>query len=271
MSVGARVGDSWNPGLYVGSHSFVYELGESLVELAGVREGERALDAGCGTGQLTAMLAERGAEVQGIDRSPSMVEAARRAHPQLDFEVGDILALDPSGDLDLVFSNATLHWVKPPEEAARRIAGALKPGGRLVAELGGAGNVDTVDTALLAALAEAGIPEEALGKPRYYPSVAEYAEILAGVGLEVELAHLFQRPTPLEGPDGLRNWLEMFIRPYLIGVPQDEVDALLDRATELARPELLIGDTWYADYVRLRVVARKPPSDAKRHALAALG
>jgi trans-aconitate methyltransferase len=247
--------DTWNPGLYRGSHSFVYELAQGVVELAAVQAGERVLDVGCGTGQLTARLAELGADVLGIDVSPAMVEAARRAYPGLDFEVRNVLALEAKGEFDLVFSNATLHWVSPPEEAARRIGATLKPGGRFVAEFGGHGNIDAIRKAIERALAEAG--RGGIEKPWYYPTVAEYTQILAGAGLRVTFAKLFPRPTPLEGSDGMRNWLEMFAAPYFTGLDPETAAAVLTRAEEIAAADLCSDGAWHADYVRLRLRAVK--------------
>jgi trans-aconitate methyltransferase len=247
--------DTWNPRLYDDSHSFVYELAAGVVELTDAKPGERALDVGCGTGRLTAQLAELGADVLGIDVSPAMVDAARRAYPALEFEVRSVLELEASDEFDLVFSNATLHWVRPPEEAARRIAAALRPGGRFVAEFGGHGNIDAIRRAIEAALAEVGAG--AIEKPWYYPTVAEYSQILAGAGLDVTFAQLFPRPTPLEGPEGMRNWLEMFAAPYFTGLEPGAVATVLTRAEEIAAAELFSDGAWHADYIRLRLRAIK--------------
>ena len=80
----------WDPALYQSSHSFVWERGRGLVELLGPRPGERILDVGCGTGQLTAEIAKAGAEVMGVDNSPAMVAQARANFPGLRFEQADV-------------------------------------------------------------------------------------------------------------------------------------------------------------------------------------
>src|SRR5437868_5307298 len=79
----------WNPALYDGKHSFVWKYGASLLELLAPQPGERILDLGCGTGHLTAQIAEAGAEVIGIDAAAAMIEEARRAYPSLRFEIMD--------------------------------------------------------------------------------------------------------------------------------------------------------------------------------------
>jgi len=238
---------SWNPTLYESSHSFVWEYGRDLVGLLAPQPGERILDVGCGTGQLTSEIAAAGAHVQGIDNSASMIERARGNHPGLGFEVADVCALPYDGQFDAVFSNAVLHWVLNAETAARAIARALKSGGRFVAEFGGRGNVQAIIDAVRCALD--GAP---LHIPWFYPSIAEYSAILERCGLEVRFATLFDRPTPLEG--GLANWLAMFCSGL---TPELQRPEFVKRVEELGAPKLLRDRVWTADYRRLRVVAVK--------------
>lgn len=101
---------SWNAALYQSKHSFVWERGRDLVTLLDPKPGERILDVGCGTGQLTAEIARAGAEVTGIDSSPAMIEEARRNFSEIRFAVHDVCTLPFDGVFDGVFSNAALHW-----------------------------------------------------------------------------------------------------------------------------------------------------------------
>jgi trans-aconitate methyltransferase len=244
---------AWDAGLYDGKHAFVWRQGASLVELLAPRPGERVLDLGCGTGHLTAAIAEAGALVVGLDSSAEMLAQARAAYPHLEFVHGDARDFHFKEPFDAVFSNATLHWVRPPEAVVGRVVAVLVPGGRLVAEFGGRGNVRAIVAALRAASERLGLKGEV--PPWYFPSVAEYATLLESAGLEVRLATLFDRPTPLEGPGGLRDWVAMFARPVLEGVPADQREQFLAALEESARPELFREGGWVADYRRLRVVA----------------
>jgi trans-aconitate 2-methyltransferase len=250
---------SWDPNLYQSAHAFVWQKAADLLELLAPKAGERILDLGSGTGQLAAKIAESGAEVIGIDRSAEMVAQARQNFPQIPFDVGDATTFTLHHPVDAVFSNATLHWVKPPEQAIARVWDALRPGGRFVAEFGGRGNVGRIMDGLRVALREvAGVDFDALN-PWYYPSIAEYAGLLERQGFSVTFATLFERPTPLEGgAQGLRNWLRMFGGTLLGQVDPSKHDAVLARVEEHARAALFGNGTWSADYVRLRVVARKP-------------
>lgn len=247
----------WNATLYSQRHSFVWKHGEDLLELLCPQPGERILDAGCGAGQLTAKLAATGARVTGLDNSPAMLEAARAACPAAGFLLASLADFKTPEPFDAVFSNAVLHWVRPPEDAARCIAAALRPGGRFVAELGGAGNAATLLNAANTLLGERG---QAPQQPWYFPSIAEYAAVLEQAGLEVTYAILFDRLTPLEGgDDGLAHWLEVFGRPLLQAEPEWRA-SLLPALKERVRPRLFDASSqqWSVDYRRLRIAARKP-------------
>ncbi len=251
--------DRWNAGLYDAKHAFVWKHAASLLQLLDPLPGELILDLGCGTGHLTAQLAEAGAKVAGIDSSPAMIEQARRAYPQLHFAVADALDFTVPEPLDAVFSNAVLHWVKEPERVIACVRTALKPGGRFVAEFGGRGNVQRI-IAVLAEVARA----NGLGDwvhPWYYPSIAEYAAVLEQGGLELTFATLFDRPTPLEGAAGLRHWVEMFINDLVIQIPSEGREDFLRQVEERLRPDLYREETWHADYRRLRVVAHRLHDD----------
>lgn len=246
-------GNDWDPGLYDSRHAFVWQHGASLVELLAPRPGQRILDLGCGTGHLTARIAEAGAEAVGLDASAEMLAQARAAYPRLSFVQGDARDFSFPEPFDAVFSNAVLHWVGEPGAVTARVRNALKSGGRFVAEFGGKGNVRAVIESIRAAASKLGLPLEL---PRwYYPSVGEYAAVLESAGLEVRLATLFDRLTPLEGEGGLRDWVRMFAGAALEAVPAERREEFLEAVGEAARPRLFRDGGWVADYRRLRVVA----------------
>ncbi|WP_262179927.1 class I SAM-dependent methyltransferase [Haloarcula laminariae] len=251
--------NEWDPDDYDEGHGFVAEYGADVVGLLAPQPGERVLDLGCGTGTLTAAIADSGVDVVGIDAAESMVEQARESYPDLTFEVADAREYEPNGAFDAVFSNAALHWVPDEDHDAvlAMVDEALADGGRFVAELGGRGNVSRVENAVRAELADRGYDADS---PWYFPSVGEYAPRLERHGLEVTEAVLFDRPTELEGGEsGLREWVEMFGDELLDGVSEAERTAILDGVEGRLRPDLYDPETgrWTADYRRLRFVARK--------------
>ncbi|BCX02750.1 MAG: methyltransferase type 11 [Candidatus Roseilinea sp.] len=245
----------WNVALYDGQHSFVTQYGKALLDLLAPRPGERILDVGCGTGHLTKRIADCGATVIGLDNSPNMIAAARCAHPDVTFVLADARDFTFDEPFDAVFSNATLHWVTPPEAAARCIADALKPGGRFVAEFGGAGNVAHITNAIRNT--RYALTGEDHPHGWFFPSIGAYASLLETYGLEVQAAWLFDRPTPLEGEDGLRHWLTMFGGEMLRGLAAEEIAHVTAQAERTLRTTHYRDGQWFADYRRIRIVAVK--------------
>ena len=249
---------TWNPQLYQTSHAFVWQFGRDLLAMLLPKPGECILDVGCGTGQLTSEIAASGAQVVGLDQSPDMIATASRNFPEVRFEVGDIAAATSDGEFDAVFSNAALHWVKDQKGATAAMARALKPGGRLVFEMGGHGNIAQLWKAMAQAMSELNVPDSVDMTPRYYPSIGEYAPLLEGSGLQLTFAVLFDRPTPLEGGEqGLRNWLNMFANAASKLMSPEKYEEFVRRIEELARPALFHDGEWMVDYRRLRMIALK--------------
>ena len=234
---------AWDAKQYQQRHSYVFQYGQAVLDLLAPQKGERILDLGCGSGQLTAAIADAGATVIGLDSSPEMLGEARAHYPGIEFRLGDAadFAVEPA--VDAVFSNAVLHWVKNAAGAASCIARALKPGGRFVAEFGGRGN----NQSILDAIRELLGPVET---PWYYPSIGEYARVLEQHGLETRQAWLIDRPTPVEGEDGLEDWLAVFGRD-LMGEAERKMIA------QKLRPTHYKDEVWTIDYRRLRIVAKK--------------
>lgn len=246
----------WDAKLYSDKHSFVWKQAESLLELLAPRASERILDVGCGTGELTAKIAESGATVLGMDASSAMIEQARKQFPLLPFSQGDAREFSFDEPFDAVFSNATLHWVKEADQAAARIRKALKPGGRFVAEFGGKGNVARIEVAVFAVVRQWKSGVGLSDSIWYFPSVAEYSTVLERNGFEVTYATLFDRPTVLEGENGMRNWLEMFGKRVYESLSEERRETLFREVEKQLRDSLYIKGVWHADYRRLRIVAR---------------
>jgi SAM-dependent methyltransferase len=247
----------WDAGLYDDKHSFVWKLAAGVLELLNAQSGERILDLGCGTGHLTAKIAETGAHVVGVDRSPEMIRQAKEKYPSLRFEVMDAREIQLNGAFDAVFSNAMLHWIKEPERVIAGINKALRPDGRFVAEFGGKGNTGDLLNAIQHAWVIVGLAGPA-PHPWYYPTIPEYASLLEQHGFEVTHATLFDRPTPLDdGVRGLRNWLEMFGGAFVEGLREATRERLLAEIERELRPKLFNDDHWVMDYRRLRVEAKR--------------
>jgi trans-aconitate methyltransferase len=243
----------WNPDTYARHARFVSDLGAGVLELLAPRPGERVLDLGCGDGALTAKLAAAGCRVIAVDSSAEQIGAARARG--LDARRGDAAALPFDAEFDAVFSNAVLHWIRDAGAVVACVHRALEPGGRFVAEFGGAGCVQTVRLALIAAANRRGLDGAALD-PWYFPTEAAYRALLEAHGFIVRAITLFPRPTPL--PGDITDWLETFAQPFLRAVPADDRRAFVQDVRAAVEPALFDpASGWSADYVRLRFDARK--------------
>ena len=248
----------WNAAEYDAKHAFVYEKAKGLVALLAPKAGERILDLGCGTGTLTAGIAERGAAVIGVDRSEEMISQARKKFPALKFEAMDARELGFNAEFDAVFSNAVLHWIPEAEQVIAGIAQALKPGGRFVAEFGGKGNIRRLVEGFHRAFSTLGMKEPDGVSPWFYPSVAEYASLLERHGLEVREASLFDRPTKLEeGERGLENWIRLFRQTFLEKMGEEKAQQWIREVERQCRDVLFKNGSWELDYRRLRIAAWK--------------
>ena len=209
---------------------------------------------GAATVHLTERLVSAGCEVVAVDSSPEQVWTALERG--LDARIADVSELSLDGLFDGVFSNAALYWIKDPQPVIANVWNALRPGGRFVAEFGGAGCVATIREALASELSGRGIDAHSLD-PWYFPTPEEYGARLESQGFRVDLNILFPRPTPL--PSDIRSWLEIFAQPYIRRVAEPDRPSLIDTVRTRLEPRLLNADgVWVVDYVRLRLAATKP-------------
>lgn len=249
---------NWNPTLYDDKHSFVAKYGEDVVQLLAPQNGERILDLGCGTGHLTHLIAQGGARVIGIDNSTSMIQRAQAAYPDLDFRVQSATDFHFDTLFDAVFSNAVLHWVLEKEAAVDCIAEALRPGGRLVLEMGGKGNVEEIVVATRKVLTRHGYYSNAATQLWYFPSLSEYTTLLEKKGFRVRFAAHFDRPTELKDTEnGIKDFIKMFGNAFFVDIPEKEIDTVLTEIQEAVRPTNYRNGNWYGNYKRLRIAAIK--------------
>lgn len=243
-------GQAWSASGYARNAGFVPVLGRDVLALLAPQAGERILDLGCGDGVLTAEIAATGAGVTGLEPDPDLAGAARaRGIDVLQRDAHDPI---PGGPYDAVFSNAALHWMRDPALVLGNIGAALRPGGRLVAEQGGFGNVAAIVTALNGARAAIGAAPRRVWD---FPSPGLQRQRLEALGFEIEAIRLIPRPTPL--PTGMAGWLQTFGTPFVADLAEAARAPVLAEA--VARLEPVLHDPvegWMADYVRLRFRAR---------------
>lgn len=187
-----------------------------------------------------------------------MIAKASATYPALSFSVADATSFAFAEPFDAIFSNATLHWVNEKEQAIAAMFSNLKPGGRLVLEMGGKGNVQSIATAVRAAMQEYGLEDKTASEFWYFPSLSEYTSLLEKQGFRVLSASHFDRPTALSGDSGMEDWIRMFGGFFFKNITAEQAETVISKAVALLQPANYQDGTWYADYVRLRVKAIKP-------------
>jgi trans-aconitate 2-methyltransferase len=239
----------WNAESYQRVSAPLEAMGREVLDRLELRGDERVLDAGCGTGRVTAALVERlpRGEVVAVDGSPAMVaEARERLGPGVEVLVADLLELELQEPVDAILSTATFHWIGDHERLFARLFAALRPGGRIVAQCGGAGNVAAVQAAVDA------IAEPALAGwsgPWTFASPQETAVRLERLGYTD--VRTWSQDVRVEPEDPREYLATVVLGSHLERVPAERrdgfVEAVLDR---LAEPAI--------DYVRLNLQARRP-------------
>ncbi|MBV6716433.1 class I SAM-dependent methyltransferase [Paenibacillus chitinolyticus] len=250
----------WNSKAYQDNPDFVVKPGAEVLSLLLPQSGERILDVGCGTGDLTAKIAAVGAVPTGIDLSEEMVRRAGQKYPELNFQVEDVCHYRTDVRYDAVFSNAVLHWIKDAPAAARTIWLTLREGGRFVAEFAGRGNVAALTTAMEQELEAHGYTW-AGRSPWYFPTIGEYASLLEQTGFRVMLAQHFDKPTPLKGDIGVRKWLDSFADYFFRDVTLADKASIYRAIEAKVKPHLVREGQWMMDTSRLRIVAVKESLD----------
>ncbi len=248
----------WDAEAYDTDFSFVSRYGDELLDLVGDVTGRRVLDLGCGTGRHAADLAARGAAVIGVDADADMLSRARREHPdvrflQLDAYDLSLANLGEAEPFDACFSNAALHWMTDQARVLHNVRSILLEGGRFVAEMGGAGNIATLDGALRDALAAVGRPEIGV-VANYFPTVDQQVALLEESGFRVDLVTWFRRPTPLAPGSTAADWTRHFRASTWAETPA-ELHGELGAQIDARAASLRTAEGWHADYCRLRFVA----------------
>ena len=247
----------WNAASYDAVARPVQALGHTLLDRLELRGDETVLDAGCGSGAVTAALVDRvpGGRVIAIDGAPTMVAEARaRLGDRADVRLGDLSGLELEEPVDVVFSSATFHWVPDHAGLFRRLHAALRPGGRLLAQYGGDGNIACVRAAIARAAAAPEFAPALAGWPGPWtfdaPDTATAALELAGF---TDIAAGLHTVTVTS--DRPHEYLETVILGSHLDRLADGLRAPFVAAVAAGLPEPLV-----VDYVRITVSAVRPLS-----------
>ena len=244
---------AWDPAQYERYKRERAQPFYDLLELVRVREGVRAVDLGCGTGELTRKLQDRlpGSDLLGVDSSTEMLARAQaQERAGLRFQQASIEQL--RGEWDLVFSNAALHWVADHDLLFPRLLGLLRPGGQLVVQM--PSNVGHPSHHLLRELGR-----EVLGWSYDWPvlGISAYGEILwraGGKDLTIyEKLYCYEMPSS----DEIAEWMRgTSMVPYLERLPPDEHEPFFARYRERLRAQWPEGPVFFG-FRRILIAAGK--------------
>jgi trans-aconitate 2-methyltransferase len=238
----------WDATAYATLNAPMNKRGNDAVARLQLSGGETVLDAGCGTGQVTATLLERlpRGRVVALDGSEAMLAAARErfdGDPRVSFVHADLGAPLPLGEpVDAIVSTSTLHWVRDHDVLWGQLAAVLRPGGQLVVDCGGAGNIATV----LEILEQFGHSDH----PWTYAGVEETERRLHAAGFAEAGVRLVPRVSRME-PDELRRFLTSVVLRAHVDALGPEAGAALVRDVAARLPD---GEL---QWVRLEIVARR--------------
>ena len=247
------------------------EWARALLDRLPLEGDETVLDAGCGSGRVTRLLLERlpRGRVIAVDAAPSMVEQARAAlGDRADVRLGELTALDLGEQVDAVFSNAVFHWIPDHDALFSSLHGALRPGGRLVAQCGGAGNVERFNAAVREAGAEEPFAAHLGGweGPWTFATAEETHERLERAGFgEVECR---LSPWPVRPPDPLAYLRTVCLGHHLERLPPQLREPFVKRVAarcaagwnsqKLTVTANRSPPAVELDYVRLDLTGRRP-------------
>jgi trans-aconitate 2-methyltransferase len=226
-------------------------LGREVLARLALGGEEFVLDVGCGSGRITEALIERlpRGRVIAVDASESMVQAARRRLPDADVRVMDALELELEEPADAILSTATFHWISDHARLFQSLRAALRPGGRLVAQCGGEGNIAQLRGRASAVLAQERYAEHFRGwrPPWNYAGAGETRARLLAAGFTE--AECWLAPAPKE-PEQPREFLSTIVLgPHVQQLPEALREPFMDDVLAA------LGEPVVVDYVRLNIDA----------------
>jgi trans-aconitate 2-methyltransferase len=261
--VDALSSTDWNAVAYDNLSDPQFQWGMAVLQTLDLRGDERVLDAGCGSARLTEELLARlpAGAVVALDSSPQMLTLARERLAKhglrVEFVQASLQAFELPRKVQGIFSNAVFHWV--PDHAAmfRCLYAALEPGGWLVAQFGGVGNLERThhraDRAAALPPFQTYLREGEYGP--HFEDPASTRQRMESAGFTVSEARLHTVEPRFERRERYEAFLRtVVLRHPLSRLPEELQDSFLEAVSSLTLSE---EGGYLLDYVRLTVRARR--------------
>jgi len=257
----------WDATDYAKSSAVQQRWARELLAKLDLQGNERLLDLGCGDGKVTAEIAPLLPDgvVMGVDNSAEMIELAQSRftseYPNLNFQVADALNLNFNEEFDVVFSNAVLHWVADHASVLRGVSDSLKPGGRILLQMGGRGNAAQVIVAMDTVRSMPKWRDSFIGFqfPYSFYGTEEYTKWLPEAGLVPVRMELIPKDMAHVDRSAFEGWLRTTWLPYIRRVPEDQGQEFLEQVVDVylaANPQSPDGIV-HVEMIRLEVEAKK--------------
>ncbi len=258
----------WNPEDYAKNSDAQLKWAQELKKNIDLQNYKSILDVGCGDGKITADFAATVPQnkVMGIDSSFEMIAYAAKKYsinhfPNLIFNCIDARSIDFRQEFDLIFSNATLHWLDDHQAFLKGANLALRSGGRLIISCGGEGNAGSVLQAFAELIASDSwsVYFEDFHNPYYFYGLQDYQIWLEKSGFKIKRLELVPKDMTHKGKEGLAGWIRTTWMPFTKCVPEDKRDDFIAQFVDyfLAQNPLNSQGLAHVSMVRLEADANK--------------
>lgn len=259
----------WNPEDYAKNSDAQLKWARELRSNLDLKGNEAILDVGCGDGKITADFAATfpSSRVMGVDSSPEMIDYAQQKYPtsqylNLSYACIDARSINFKREFDLVFSNATLHWVDDHQAFLKGASSALRNGGRLITSCGGQGNAANILQVFSELTASQSWSSyfEGFHPPYFFYGLEDYQLWVQQSGLQIKRLELVPKDMTHQGKEGLAGWIRTTWMPFYKRIPQNQQDNFIEQVVNLylERIPLDLEGLTHVRMVRLEVEAYKP-------------